>query len=180
MNITQSQVDKIIVDAGVVYINYGLPSQRLLAPCRGGNTVEFENELRDIEANGFKGKTKGMRRTIVSNAKMQVNFMDLSLENLKMALPGSKLSANKLKNGWDIELSDYIDNVTLIAKQNNGTTYRKITLFNVLVDEPISIETAKDEEAVLAVTFAAHYDLGDPEEKLWEMEDITVVASQSK
>lgn len=178
MKATKTQIEKILLDEGVVYLNYGTAKETLLAPCRGGNKVEFEVEIRDIEMNSVPGKVKGSRRKILENAKMEVNFMDLSLENLKMALPGSKISGTTLKNGWDIKLSDYIDNVTLIVRNNDGATYRKITLFNCLVDEPISIETAKDDEVVLTVVFSAHYDPENPKDELWEMADITEVKAK--
>lgn len=172
---TTDQIKSIIVDAGLVYINYGKPDQKLLAPCRGGNKVNFEGEIRQIEVNGTKGKTKGLRRNLSSDVSMEVNFMDLSLSNLKMAIPGAKIVSGKLSNGWYIEDADYLDNVTLLAKNNDGEagTYTKVTLYNVLVDQPISIETVDKDETVLTVTFSAHYDLSDSNDKLWDISTIT-------
>lgn len=174
--ITVEQIEKVVIDAGVVYVNYGLVDERLLAPCRGSNIFNAESEIREVEANGTKGKTKGLRRTISSNASLEVNLMDLSLENLKMALPGSRLVGDELSNGWKIEDVDYIDNVTLIGEDMGGN-YKKVTIFNALMDEPLSLEMAEDDESVLTLTWSAHYDPADLEDKLWTITDLADLQS---
>lgn len=173
--ITVEQIEKVVIDAGVVYINYGLDDERMLAPCRGDNTFDVEAEIREIEANGLKGKTKGMRRKITENALLTVNLMDLSLENLKLALPGSQLAENKLTNGWNITNDDYIENVTLIGEDMGGN-YKKITVYNALMDEALSITLAEDDESVMELTMSAHYDPADNEDNLWSIEDLTSLA----
>ena len=177
-NITTEQIENIVIDAGAVYLNYGKEGERLLAPCRGANQFSVESEVREIEANGFKGKTKGARRKIKENASLEVNLMDLSLENLKMALPGSKLSENKLTNGFFISLEDYLDNVTLIGEDMSGK-FKKITIFNVLVDEPVTISMDEDDESVVAIKFAAHYDPSDESGTIWTIEDLTELAEKA-
>lgn len=170
--ITVEQIEKIVIDAGVVYVNYGLPTERLLAPCRGSNTFNVEAEIREVEVNQVKGKTKGLRRKISENATLEVNVMDLSLENLKLALPGSTLAGKQLTNGWKINNTDYIDNVTLIGEDMGGS-YKKVTIYNALMDESLSIEMAEDDESVLALTLSAHYDPTDETDKLWTITDLT-------
>lgn len=175
--ITVEQIENVVIDAGVVYVNYGLAGERLLAPCRGSNTFNAESEIREVEINGAKGKTKGLRRTISSNASLEINLMDLSLENLKMALPGSRLTGSELKNGWKIEDIDYIDNVTLIGKDMGGT-YKKVTIFNALMDESLSFVMDEKDESVLTLTLSAHYDPADETDKLWTITDLPTLPSE--
>lgn len=176
-NITNEQIEKVVIDSGVVYVNYGLPNERLLAPCRGDNTFDAEREIREIPVNGTRGKTKGLRRQTTENAKLTLNLMDLSLQNLQIALPGSKLELNKLSNGWKISSSDYLSNVVLI-----GTTlddkYRKITLYNALMDEALSFAMTDKDESVVELTLSAHYDPEDADNKLWDIEDLDTLAAE--
>lgn len=168
------KIDKVMIDAGLVYIDYGLETERLLGMCRGDNELSVEIEIREVEANGQKGKTKGARRKITENASLKVNLIDLSIENLKIALPGSTLTVGKLENGWKISLEDYIDNIVLIGKTMDDQ-YKKITLFNVLVDEALSLALTEKDEAVVEMTLSAHYDPTDLDSKLWSIEDKEVL-----
>lgn len=177
--ITTEQIENIIIDSGVVYINYGEVDERLLAPVRGGNTFNVEGEIREIEVDGVRGKTKGLRRRIREEANLVVNFMDLSLENLKMALPGSRIDEldGKLSSGWKIEDEDYLKNVTLIGENMKGE-YKKITIYNALADEGLSITMEDEDESVVEVQFAAHHKPCPTEtDVLWDIEDITEIAA---
>jgi len=90
--LTTEQIENIVIDAGVVYINYGEIGERILAPTRGGNGFVVERTIKDILYDGRKGKTKGMRRIIEENAKLTVALMDLSMDNLALALAGATFS----------------------------------------------------------------------------------------
>ena len=61
MNLTQEQIENIQIDYGIVYVNYGEVGEAQLAPTRGGGTVTITKNIRDIEFDGRKGKTKGMQ-----------------------------------------------------------------------------------------------------------------------
>ena len=174
-NITVEQIENIIIDAGVIYKNYGEADQEILAPCRGDNVFNVEAEIREIEVNGVKGKTKGLRRKIREEASITTNLMDLSLENLKLALTGSVLAEGKLSNGWTIPASDYITNITIVGINMAGE-YKKCTIYNALSDEGIEVGFVEDDESVIEVTFSAHFDPEDADDKLWEIEDLTTLA----
>ncbi len=178
-HIKSENLEHIVIDAGVVYLNYGVEGkEKLLAPCKGDNAFSVEAEIREIEANGLKGKTKGLRRKIREEASLTVNLMDLSLDNLKSMLPGSKKSATSLKHGWKIEDEDYIDNVTIIGEELGGG-FKKITIYNALSDEPTEVTLIEDDETAVAITFSAHFDLDDGcenEADFWEIEDLTEFA----
>jgi len=60
INLTQNQIDKIQIDEGLIYVNYGELDEYLLGPTRGGGEFVATQEIRDIEYDGKKGKTKGM------------------------------------------------------------------------------------------------------------------------
>ena len=46
-NIKSENLEHIVIDAGVVYLNYGIEGEeKLLAPCKGDNTFSVEAEIR--------------------------------------------------------------------------------------------------------------------------------------
>jgi len=81
--------DRIFVDAGAVYINYGLSTQRLLGATRGGNEFNLNREIRDIEVDGVRGSVKGLRRRTVCRPQITCNLIELSLDNLIKAIAGA-------------------------------------------------------------------------------------------
>jgi len=87
--------DRIFVDAGAVYLNYGLPSERLLGATRGGNEFNLNKEIRDIEVDGVRGSVKGLRRRTVCRPQITCNLIELSLDNLIKAIAGANSAEAK-------------------------------------------------------------------------------------
>jgi len=81
--------DRIFVDAGAVYLNYGLSTQSLLGATRGGNEFNLNREIRDIEVDGVRGSVKGLRRRVVCRPQITCNLIELSLDNLIKAIAGA-------------------------------------------------------------------------------------------
>ena len=86
--------DRIFVDAGAVYLNYGLSTQRLLGATRGGNEFNLNREIRDIEVDGVRGSVKGLRRRTVCRPQITCNLIELSLDNLIKAIAGANQAAS--------------------------------------------------------------------------------------
>jgi len=81
--------ERIFVDAGAVYLDYGLSTQRLLGATRGGNEFNLNREIRDIEVDGVRGSVKGLRRRTVCRPQITCNLIELSLDNLIKAIAGA-------------------------------------------------------------------------------------------
>lgn len=114
--ITADTPERIFVDAGAVYLNYGLPSERLLGATRGGNEFNLNREIRDIEVDGVRGSVKGLRRRIVCRPQITCNLIELSLDNLLKAIAGANsaetpvtavVDAEYLGVGVDDELDEF-------------------------------------------------------------------------
>lgn len=95
--------DRIFVDAGAVYLNYGLPSERLLGATRGGNEFNLNREIRDIEVDGVRGSVKGLRRRTVCRPQVTCNLIELSLDNLLKAIAGANSEETKATAVVDAE-----------------------------------------------------------------------------
>ena len=156
-------IEPIIIDAGLVYKNWGENNEAMIGVTRGGNSFQVEPEYKDIERDGARGKEKHMKRLINLDANLVVNLMTLTIDNLKDALGVGELvtsgepETTVLKSSLDIDETDYIDNITLIGEKLGGG-YIRITIFNAFSDQGIEIAMEDREETVVEVTFAAHFD----------------------
>lgn len=102
--ISKDTPDRIFVDAGAVYLDYGLSTQRLLGATRGGNEFNLNREIRDIEVDGARGSVKGLRRRTVCRPQITCNLIELSLDNLLKAIAG----ANRADGGEIAVEAEYL------------------------------------------------------------------------
>ena len=172
-NVTTEQIENILLDTGVVYVNYGVSGERILAPTRGGNSFVVEQEVRVIERDGSLGKEKGFRRVVTEDAMLTVRLMDMSVDNLKLALAGATVNGTKITSTTDgtIADSEYLSNVTLIAKDMEGKS-RVITLFNAMADNGLSVDLTDKDESVVEVVFAGHRDPTDYTQPLYTIDKV--------
>src|SRR3954469_23221823 len=88
--VTTSTPVNIMVDAGVVYLNYGeATDERMLGATRGGATFTVNQEFRSVEVDGTPGAIDGMTRIINLEVILTARMLELSDENLILAFPGA-------------------------------------------------------------------------------------------
>ncbi len=175
MSLTTEQIQNIQIDYGLVYIDFGEVGERRLAPTKGGGTFKVTKVIRDIEFDGRRGKTKGMRVLDEINAVLSVPLLDMSMDNLNLALPylgyaASKVSAESGNVGLIAE-SAYLTNITLFAKLVSGD-YKKIVLNNPLNDGDLSIAAVPKAEGIIQLEVSAHWDAEDDDVDLFTIEDV--------
>lgn len=172
-NVTAAQIKNILLDTGVVYVDYGEVSERILAPTRGGNSFVVEQDVKIIDRDCALGKEKDLRRTIMEDATLTVRLMDISIANLQLALRSATATATKITSTTDgvIAESEYLKNVTLIAKDLEGKN-KIITLFNAMADNGLSIDMTDKDESVVEVVFAGHRDPTDYTKPLYTIEEV--------
>jgi len=80
--------DRIIIDAGAVYLGFLSVDNpgTLLGATRGGNTFELARTIRRMEADGARGPVKGFRRVEEVVATIKANMMEITAENLRIAI----------------------------------------------------------------------------------------------
>jgi hypothetical protein len=165
-------VKNLILDAGVVYADYGKATERILGATQGGNTFVVEREIKEIEVDGAKGKVKDLRRIITENAMLTTNLREMSAANFKLALAGSTSTDvmaadgvtkthDSIKSSGDISSSDYLDNVAIVAKVSGSNENVIIILDNALADGDFNLALEDKEESTLEVQLSAHYDPAD-------------------
>jgi hypothetical protein len=161
MTLTQSQLDNILFDYGLIYVNYGEVDQRLIGPTRGGVEFVATANIRDVEFDGRLGKSKGSQVIDEINASLKFNLLDSSLANMAMALPGTTYDAENtiIKSGVGgvIPTGNYLTNVTVFGKVTGGG-YKKITLKNSMGEGDFSLKMQDKSEAEVPLEIWAHWD----------------------
>lgn len=187
-NLTKKEIESIQIDEGVVILDYGEASERVLAPCRGGGEFSAKATIRDIEFDGRNGKTAGTQVIEEQEASLKVTTISLSPENLEAAMPGARVSTETTPDPHDhgsekvvttiknpkmgiIEEAYYFTNVTMFAKLVGGT-YKKITMYKPISEDGITFKAAPKAEGELALNFYAHYGTDDLDGELWEITEI--------
>ena len=180
MALTQQQVENIQIDHGIVYVNYGEDDQKMLGPTRGGGQFQVTKNIRDIEFDGRKGKTKGLQVVDEIDAQLTVTHLDASLETLQLAMPYADYDATGKKitcagnNVGIIPEEAYLKNVTMFAKVVGGG-YKKITLFNAMSEADFTLTAAPKGEGEMPLEVYAHWDPMDDEAELYTIEDVDAI-----
>ena len=178
-DLTLEQIESILIDTGVVYADYGEATERTLAPTRGGSSFVVEREVKIIERDGSRGKEKGLRRIITENAMLTVRLLNMSQENLALALPGANFNAGVITNGnGSIPDEDYLKNITLVGETLSGKI-KIITLYNALHDGNLTINAPVKDEAVMELQISAHYNPADLSEPIYKIEEAEAPGTHS-
>lgn len=171
---TNNSTNHFIVDAGAVYLNVefddvtGEFTGDLLGATSGGNEFVVNQEVREIEVDGLKGRGKGLQAVTFMNPDLTVNLKELSAKNLATVIAGGHIADGEdedtnefydvLTSKGKIEDSDYIDSVALVGNVTGSNKPIVIVLYNVLSIEGLEMSFEDDNEVVVPVTFGGHYD----------------------
>lgn len=188
MKVTKKQLENVQVDYGIVFVNYGVAGKQThLGPTKGGGEFSATATIRDIEFDGMKGKTAGLQVIDEINAMLKVSIGDTSLDTLAQLMPCLKLVPDAGQTPahivneapGPIAADRYLDNITMFAKTLGGK-YKKITLYNALAENPLSITAAPKTEGLVALEIHAHWELDDGDainpDLLFKIEDIDSIA----
>ena len=177
-NLTTKQIESIQIAEGLIFLDYGEETQRLLAPTRGGGEFAATVTVRDIEFDGRHGKTAGTQVIEEQGASLKVTTLCMSQENLALAIPSCTVATsegNAIKNPPTgvIPMSAYLKNVTMFAKTIGGK-YKKIAIFNAMHETGFTAKAVQKAEGELALELFAHYPHSDLDGDLWEVEEIGI------
>lgn len=178
-SLTKKQVEHIQYNESVIFLDYGESTERYLAPTRGGGEFNATATIRDIEFDGRQGKTKGAELIEEQDAVIKVTTLCMSPENLKLAIPSTKIEKDGEDQHEYIENPEnglipdeaYLKNITQFCKLLNGQ-YVKITVFNPLSENGLTVKAQPKAEGELALEVHGHYPLEDLNKKggLWRVD----------
>ncbi len=172
--LTEGQTQKIQIDEGIVVLNMGTATEKILGPTRGG--VEFTStpSIRDIEYDGRMGKTAGLQVKDGEDVTLKVSTLDCSQETLAMAIPNAVVdtTSKKIEQGsfGVIPTSKYVEKISVITQMLDGK-FKILHVKNLLHEDAFTFKTVQKSENEHNLNLIAHYDYTDPTKKLWSIED---------
>lgn len=176
---TQAQIDKIIVDEGIVYINWGVTAKEAkLGPVRGGSEFTATATYRDIDFDGKRGKSLGFKVIDEINAMLKISLLSHDQQQLAALLPFVDVGSTP----FDITSAEptlvpstkYLTNVVMFCRTLDGK-YKKITLFNALNEAPLIISAKPKGENELQLEFHGHWDAVTTTNELFKIEEIATL-----
>lgn len=177
--ITQETAKSFVINAGAIYTDLtftegtGWEGNRLGATA-GGNALVITNDIREIEIDGAFSKYVGQKVLTASNATLTTNVKEITSNVIKMAILG-KVTATSgvdeptaydlIEGKGKIEASDYLTNIGLVGEISGTNEPVIIILDNALCTSGLNITTGDNAEAVVAMTFEAHADADQLEDR---------------
>jgi len=178
VKLKQEQIENIQIDYGIVILNYGEPDAERLGPTKGGAEFSATKNIRDIEFDGQRGKTKGLQVIDEMNAMLKFSILDTRLTTLAKVMPQADYDETNqiIKNskGGAIPASKYVKNITMFSKVMKGG-YKKITLYNAMNESDFVLSSAPKAEGEIALEVYAHWDPLEVSDDLYDIEDINEI-----
>ena len=188
--LTDASINSMIFDAGAVYFNINLTaledgvanttfdaavaaaiaSAIPVGATRGGNSWTRGLTLRQVEADGQLGDTKGMHRRQTVRPALSVTLLEQTLGNIKRQFPGAVDAAAgvwRKITGGPIVSADYITNVALVTTYGSEGKYIVLVVKNALVMESPEFGTEHNNEVATSVTFVGCFSSATNQEEPW-------------
>lgn len=182
---TEATPQSLLMDAGAFFKNFDVEQDdfesavaagKLLGATKDGGEFSAVPTVRQIEVDGIKGKAKGLEVIDTWDVYLKANVLEIKRETLAAALCASqtdeagnvKYDVITAKN--NIELDDYIDNVTWVGTLSGSDEPVIIQVFNAINTDGLKLTTKDKDQAVIAMTFYGHYtqeDLNTPPFKIF-------------
>lgn len=169
-----TSAENLILGPGLVYVNYGEVTERILGMTNGGNSFNPGITFRDIESDRQFMGVRGLRVIDEINPTITTNLMELDVANLKVIVPGlvevpftaeetsattgdpSLTAYTRLRMG-ELADSHYFINVALAAT-HLGTGLPVICILkNAIANGEIEISLENKSEATTEVTFTGMF-----------------------
>lgn len=171
--LTDDTFRSLILDAGAAYFNIDLTALEAgpdaetaienaiataipLGATRGGATFNAGRELREVEADGQLGPTKGLMRRTAVRPTLAVNLLEQTIDNLRRQFPGAVVEtagAFERITGGPITADTYVDNVALVTTYGEEGQFIVLVVENALVLESPDFATEDKNEVATEVTF---------------------------
>lgn len=178
--ITDESFRSLILDAGAVYFNIdttalesgaaytfedavenAIASAIPIGATRGGAVFNANRELREIEADGQLGPTRGLIRRTTVRPTLTVTLLEQTIDNLRRQFPGAVVEAAGLWSritGGPITDSTYVDNVALVTTYGEEGQFIVMVVENALVMESPDFTTEDKNEVATEVAFVGCFD----------------------
>lgn len=131
----------------------------VLGATRGGGTFVATPEVRELEADGKRYRTKGLTRVDSWDVRLTGTLIEAFQDNFKRTLisadveTSAKVDTLTLRTA--IDDSDYIDKLSWVSLMGDGT-YMVIEVYNVVNLDGLTFTFQDKNEGTIPFNFAAH------------------------
>lgn len=170
---TAKTSERLLLDAGAFFKSFDVETDtfdtavtagKLIGATRGGGEFKAAPTIRRLEVDGVTGAAKGMEFVDEWAVTLMANVLELSTDTLKLALVSADIDTTSnddydvLTARNDIELSDYLDNVTWVGKLSGSGKPVIIQVFNAINTNGLTATMQDKNEGVVQMIFTGHYD----------------------
>ena len=160
--VTANTPGAILLGAGTYHKNLKFEGGKWSGDCigatSGGGKVKITSELVDIELDGALVKVKGLTVKQGGTASMEVNFVELSTDVLKMTtLMKEETDGDQtvLKDKAQIEEGDYLTDFGFVGTTADGTKNIVVIFDYALCTSGLELEAKGKENSVIKATLEA-------------------------
>lgn len=173
---TNKTPEHLLLDTGAFFKNFSVENDtfdsavaagKLIGATSGGGEFNAKPEIRQIPIDGVKGKAKGLEALDSWDVVIKANVIEVSKDTIVSALCAADIDTTSnedydiIKGRNNIELSDYIDNITWVGTLSGSNKPVIIVVKNALNTEGLALQTQDKNQAVVACTFSGHYDMNE-------------------
>ena len=182
---TTETAKSLLLNAGAYFKNFNVDTDnfdsavaagKLIGATKGGGEFSAVPEIRQIEVDGVAGRAKGLETIDSWDIYLKANVLEVKEATIQSGLAASSVDTST-NTDYDIitasnnlEVSDYIDNITWVGTLSGSDKPVIIQIFNALNTEGLKFSTTDKAEATISLTFYAHYtqdDLDTPPFKIY-------------
>lgn len=182
---TTETAKSLLLNAGAYFMNFNVGTDdfdsavtagKLIGATKGGGEFSAVPEIRQIEVDGVAGRAKGLETIDSWDIYLKANVLEVKEATIQSGLAASSVDTST-NTDYDIitasnnlEVSDYIDNITWVGTLSGSNNPVIIQIFNALNTEGLKFSTTDKAEATISLTFYAHYtqdDLDTPPFKIY-------------
>lgn len=164
----EKTMNHLLLDAGALYKNFGLPDQAIIGATSGGNEFDAKAKIRQIKVDGVKAaNAKGLEAIDDITTTLKCKFLEITEEVLKNALIAdvdtvSDSNYDILTGKTVIEDSDYIKNIAWVGTISGSGKPIIILIQNALCLDGLQLKAEDSKDNTLDITFTAHADPKTP------------------
>ena len=181
---TKKTPERLLLDAGAFFKDFiykedgkendtfetAVKAGKLIGATKGGGEFSAVPTVRQIEADGVKGRAKGLEIIDSWDVYLKATVLEVTAETIKSALGAATVDTldekyDVITGNASIELTDYLDNVTWVGTLSGSNEPVIIQVYNGLNTDGLKLTVQDRNEATIPMTFYGHYtddDLDSP------------------
>ena len=167
---TTKTKENLQLDSGAYFKNFQVgtdtyenASSKLIGATSDGGTFTAKATYRQVKVDGVHGDLKGMEFIDRWDVNMTINTMEVTTDNLKLALGAA--SSKVAETSWDlvegkmdVEDADFIENITFVGRISGTQEPIIIQVLNALCTEGLVLDSKDNGNAVVSLNFRGHLD----------------------